>query len=72
MSTGGIGIAQQADAILAAHHGVVSRAAVAAMQAAISEWIEAGARTDIVATPAHARRLLHEAADRLERGRGIG
>lgn len=65
-------IEQQGDAILAAHDGVITGAAIAAMQAAITAWIDAGARTDITSSARHARRLLHEAADRAQRARGIG
>jgi hypothetical protein len=61
-----------ADAILATHGGVATTAAIAAMQRAIEDWLEAGARTDLVAGERDARRLLMQALDRAQAARGIG
>lgn len=68
--------AESADAILAAHRGVASAAAVEAMRQAIAAWIAARPATlpptDLRPQERDARRLLMEAMDRAQAGRGIG
>lgn len=63
-------IEQQADAILQRHRGVAHRVAVGEMRQAIAAWLAArpaqAPPTDVLASDAHARRLLLEAMDRVQ------
>jgi hypothetical protein len=69
-------LAERAEAILAAHRGVATKAAIAAMRMAIAEWLAArpasAPPTDVTPDARDARRLLMEAMDRAQRNRGIG
>lgn len=69
-------LTDEADAILAAHRGVVSAAAVEAMRQAIAAWIAGrpamAPPTDLRPDARAARRLLFEAMDRIQSNRGIG
>jgi predicted hotdog family 3-hydroxylacyl-ACP dehydratase len=69
-------LATEADRILAAHGGIATTAAIEMMRQAIAAWLAArgAARppTDVTPDARHSRRLLMEAMDRMQAGRGIG
>jgi hypothetical protein len=71
-----IDLATEANRILAAHGGIATTPAIQAMQRSIAAWLAARRAgeppTDVAPTAPHARRLLMEAMDRVQAGRGIG